>query len=106
MLFEEDGFLKTNGAANTEARRRTGILSGSDDDCRYGGDFDETEDRRNQLFFDKSVRSLDADEFKRNFRVSKATFQFLCVELAPCLDVPEHSRVNGIPQQLPLNRCV
>ena len=40
-LFEEDGFLKTKGAANTEARFRTGILSGSDDDSRYGGDFDE-----------------------------------------------------------------
>ena len=53
---------------------------------------------RNQRFFDESVRSWDADEFKRNFRVGKATFQFLCVELAPCLDVPEHGRVPGSPQ--------
>ena len=45
---------------------------------------------RNQRFFNESVSSWDADEFKRNFCVSKATFQFLCVELAPCLDVPEH----------------
>ena len=41
MLFEEDGFSETNGAANAEARRRMGILSGSDDDCHYMGDFDE-----------------------------------------------------------------
>ena len=53
---------------------------------------------RNQRFFDESVRSWDADKFKRNLCVSKATFQFLCVELAPCLDVPEHSRVPGSPQ--------
>ena len=39
--FGEDGFSETNGAANTETRRRTGILSGSDDDRRYRGDFDE-----------------------------------------------------------------
>ena len=48
-LFKEDGFLETNGAANTEARRRTGILSGSDDDCHYRGDFDETKDHLDKV---------------------------------------------------------
>ena len=43
---------------------------------------------RNQRFFNESVRSWDSDEFKRNFRVSKATFQV----------VPEHGRVPGSPQ--------
>lgn len=40
---------------------------------------------RNQGFFENCVRSWDADEFKINFRVSKATFQFVCLELTPCL---------------------
>ena len=47
--FRGGRLLKTNGAANTEARRRTGILSSSDDDLRYGGDFDETEDRLDKV---------------------------------------------------------
>ena len=41
--------------------------------------------RRNQGFFEECIESWDADEWKRNFRVSKATFQFLCLELAPSL---------------------
>ena len=41
---------------------------------------------RNQSFYDGSVRNWDADEFKRNFRVSKSTFRFLCLELTPYLE--------------------
>ena len=39
MLRKEDSVQEANGRANAEARRRTGVLS-SDNDHRYGGDFD------------------------------------------------------------------
>lgn len=41
--------------------------------------------RRSQSFFEECINSWNADEWKRNFRVSRATFQFLCLELTPCL---------------------
>ena len=39
--------------------------------------------RRSQSFFEECINNWDADEWKRNFRVSRATF--LCLELTPYL---------------------
>ena len=41
--------------------------------------------RRSQSFFYECISNWDADEWKRNFRVSRTTFQFLCLELTPYL---------------------
>ena len=43
-LFEEDGFLETNGAANTEARRRTDLLSGSNGDFHEKNHLDKVQE--------------------------------------------------------------
>jgi len=41
--------------------------------------------RRSQNFFVECIKNWEEDEWKRNFRVSRATFQFLCLELRPYL---------------------
>ena len=60
----------------------------SDDDRCYGGDFDAENHlgkAEESKFFDECINNWDADEWKRNFCVSRATFQFLCLELTPYL---------------------